>query len=777
MAKPSTAKLERLQKAYEKAVARGDLVRANELAAELRQFQQAIANQAREAAATDPAEAARLMDLFNQAVALQQGNRGAGGMSEAAAASEITIGQPDVVDTPREALMAWGVYAGLADKFIEYQGLVRGGMSHAEAMAQTGLKPEQVREWREVVSWSTERLVTEVLKKHGEAETPWQSEQYGWSGVADEGMARLNWMYEQYAASGLADPQMLEQWRAWRVEAGRLFEEWEAAHPGAPADAATIEQQAARNLGMSTAQYQQINETFHGEDSPFGTIQMRTIGRGAGTHGGGLFWESGVYSVDYTTGQTYSPSGEPMPASQFLTGATTTTGGAGTAAGTPTGTPAAGAGAETGAGAGTTGAGAGTPAGTTGGTPTGGTTPPAGGGEDYDPWWAAPWSTPPAATGGGTAGSPYSAELQADIAAAAATQATERTDVVAAQTARQAALATVDQLKKDKAAALASGNNALAQSISQQILAAREELASATANLQTQQTEWQAAVAATKSLTGAAKEFVDYQLEASLLMDWLPQGAANLFANYYAQYAGDADLALAAFRADPQYDTWFPGNKDPNGRLILSEEDFADTMTGYMLDLVEHNINPTLFYHRFPDLVQGHVSVAEFADRIQMYDEDLRQNIGGVRQWYAEQYGLGELTDEALLASMLDPKVGEDVLQRRISMAQIGGEGLARGLAATEPTIRRLLAVGFGQSQASDLFAKASYFLPKLGGAAGRARAGAFGLESYIGAEAFGDAAGVGLIQRLQARESALFSEASDVAGAETGILKGLREQ
>lgn len=367
--------------------------------------------------------------------------------------------------------------------------------------------------------------------------------------------------------------------------------------------------------------------------------------------------------------------------------------------------------------------------------------------------------------------------MEADIAAAAGVQAAERADVLAAQAARQSAQATVDQLKKDKAAALASGNQSAAMSISRQILAAREELEAATTNLQTQKTEWEAALAATKGLTGDAKEFVDYQLQASLLMDWLPQGAANLFATYYAQYAGDSELALAAFRADEQYDTWFPGNKDPNGRLILSEEDFADTMTGYMLDLVGHNINPTLFYHRFPDLVQGHVSVEEFADRINMYDEDLRQNISGVRQWYGEQYGLTELTDEALLASMLDPKVGEDVLKRRISMAQIGGEGLARGLAATEPTIRRLLAVGYGQAQASDLFAKASYFLPKLGGAAGRARAGAFGLERYVGAEAFGEAGGVELIQRLQARESSLFGEASDVAGAETGILKGLREQ
>ena len=372
----------------------------------------------------------------------------------------------------------------------------------------------------------------------------------------------------------------------------------------------------------------------------------------------------------------------------------------------------------------------------------------------------------------------YMGELREDVAAAREARRKEREDVLRLQGKIKGTRARLADLRERRGAALASGNQEAARRLAQKIARQETRFETLTEGLPEQEQQLAAARAGLQELRESRREAVNFMQQATLLMSFMPPQAVRAYADLYAQYGGDPMLALTAFRQDDRYSRWFAGNLDPQtGMVILSEADYVDTIAGYRMALVSYGIDPRVFESRLPDLIQGHVSPGEFGERLTLFHSGLQQNISGVREWYATNYGLTDLTDESLLAALLDPQVAFDVLQRNVNAAIIGGEGLARGFNVTDPLVQRLLSVGYGQSQAANLFAQASVFLPRLAGAAGRGLAGPFGIEQYVGATALGEAGAVNLIQRLSARESSLFSEQGKVAGFETGRLAGLREE
>jgi predicted nucleic acid-binding Zn-ribbon protein len=371
----------------------------------------------------------------------------------------------------------------------------------------------------------------------------------------------------------------------------------------------------------------------------------------------------------------------------------------------------------------------------------------------------------------------YLQQLRAEILAARENVLAEKEDVATFKGHIQQTQDRLDKLQTQLDAAQEAGDTALVLSLTERVNKQTGRLGTLRESLSEQKAQLASAREGLAELRESKAERTNFMQQASLLMSFMPPQAIKVYSQYYAEYAGDSALALAAFRADDRYQNWFPGNTDPSGRPILSESDYVDTITGYQLKISQYGLNPAVFASRIPDLIQGHVSVTEFEDRLGMYYNGLQQNIAQVREWYAFNYGLADLTDESLLAATLDPSIASDVLTRRIGQAQIGGEAAEHGFGVGQDMTAALLAGGYAQTTAHDLFARAALFVPRLGAAAARGLLNQFGIHEYVAAEALGDASAAGAIQRLVNRESSLFSEQGKVAGFEQGALTGLREQ
>jgi hypothetical protein len=173
-------------------------------------------------------------------------------------------------------------------------------------------------------------------------------------------------------------------------------------------------------------------------------------------------------------------------------------------------------------------------------------------------------------------------------------------------------------------------------------------------------------------------------------------------------------------------------------------------------------LNNSLFQDLFTDLMEGDVSPSELAGRLGGVYERVVTNIPQVRAQLQAFYGEGaNWSDQALFAWAIDPDgVGDAILNHRISVAQVGAEGLARGLDVNLDFAERLVAGGVDQSIARGFFADAEGKLFNFNQLVERHRDpdDTFDLEEFAEATIFGDAGQTKRVQRLLRAEAALFS-------------------
>ncbi len=269
-----------------------------------------------------------------------------------------------------------------------------------------------------------------------------------------------------------------------------------------------------------------------------------------------------------------------------------------------------------------------------------------------------------------------------------------------------------------------------------------------------------------------------FREQVSLLFPFLPADALDAFAESWAEY-GDPDLAMAAVRQDRRYDTWFPGNRRPDGTVRLSETEYASTMEGYRRLIVDFGLNPSVFQSKFVELLEGDVSVSELSGRLTAAYEQIATSIPQVKEFYTTAYGI-PMTDEAVFASFIDPDIGEAILSRRISASQIGGEAFRAGFRVDLGYAERLASAGLDAQNARSLFGTAAQQLPTLGRLARRYSDidQTFDLEEFTEAEVFGEPTQTRRIRRLLAAESSAFTpREGTVATTEDFAVRGLRQR
>lgn len=272
-------------------------------------------------------------------------------------------------------------------------------------------------------------------------------------------------------------------------------------------------------------------------------------------------------------------------------------------------------------------------------------------------------------------------------------------------------------------------------------------------------------------------EPVDYEAQVKALYPWLPDNLVLMFADEWAD-SGDATLALATVRTSAEYEAAFPGIKREDGSLRMTEAEWFSTREAYATLFQEFGLNDTLFADRFTELMEGDVSPMELAGRLGAAYEMISNNIPEVAEAYSAIYGVNG--QAALFASFIDPDIGQAILDRQISVAQVAGEGLARGFDVDASFAGKLVSGGVDQNVARNFFVQAEGQLQTLDDLAARHRDpdDTFDLEEFADANVFGSQAQTRRIRRLLRAEASLFTDQlGSVAVGGEGALTGLSAQ
>jgi hypothetical protein len=247
---------------------------------------------------------------------------------------------------------------------------------------------------------------------------------------------------------------------------------------------------------------------------------------------------------------------------------------------------------------------------------------------------------------------------------------------------------------------------------------------------------------------------------------WLPPEALNRLVELYFEI-GDAVQAWVQMRLDPRYEQWFPGNLTDDGRPRYAEELYANIIGRYDSVMEGVGLGDSL-RHRYGEWIAGDVTPDEAAARIiPMYERIVSQS-QQLKQWYAENYGL-VMTDRALLLSALDPGLGEQILTKQISIAEIGGEALESDFNVDLAFATRMFEEGqVTRTEAESIFQRAEGFLPVLNVLASRHADpdDDFNLDEFVAADLFADPEQRRRMNSLIAQERSLFT-----GGAQTEVM------
>lgn len=252
---------------------------------------------------------------------------------------------------------------------------------------------------------------------------------------------------------------------------------------------------------------------------------------------------------------------------------------------------------------------------------------------------------------------------------------------------------------------------------------------------------------------------------------WMTDAMFGEWMGYYldaggAGTAGSEGRATDVFRTSSKYETYFPGIKRDDGQIRYDtnpEETYFANISAYKQSVKNAGINPDVFNNEYIDLIIGDTSPREFGQRVDALYSRVLDGGDLTRNWYADNLGLVP-TNAAILAGMMSNQVNDAILNKQITMAEIGGQAALRDMDISGQFSEMLQQQGMDRNVADRFFGSAERMIPVLGALA--ARHGDidddFSLEDYANAEFFDDAAQVNRVSRLRAQEASAFTSTAE---------------
>lgn len=241
---------------------------------------------------------------------------------------------------------------------------------------------------------------------------------------------------------------------------------------------------------------------------------------------------------------------------------------------------------------------------------------------------------------------------------------------------------------------------------------------------------------------------------------------------------GDAGLAWQAVRETEEYQEIFAGNVRDDGTLRFSETEYISRMEKYSDTLREAGVNVRLFRDELPELIRNNVDPFEFQQRVDQVLDRVVFASDEIKAAYAERNGT-EITKAGILASLFSPRVGQQILDRTISMAEVEGEAAESGFGQLRyKFLDALVRADMSRAEADALFGQAANMVPILSTLARRHADpdDDFDIEEFASASFFDDPFQRRRMRRLLNQERALFQEGGgfSVARDREGGLTGL---
>jgi peptidoglycan hydrolase-like protein with peptidoglycan-binding domain len=265
----------------------------------------------------------------------------------------------------------------------------------------------------------------------------------------------------------------------------------------------------------------------------------------------------------------------------------------------------------------------------------------------------------------------------------------------------------------------------------------------------------------------------DFYSAAANLYPYLPRDLLNVFTQAWAD-TGQQELAWASTQANPLFIQYYPGIRRADGSMRMSLAEYIGTRHAYEDRLLDAGINPGIFQSQLTGLIEGEVSANEFRARVDAIEERVVTQEAEVQQSFVD-FGFA-LDRASIFAAMLDPAVGQNILDRQITMAEIGGEAALQGFMLSRDAALGLVQAGQDRQGSRQLFQTAGQVLPGLGRASLRQSEGAFDLEAFIESQVFANPTETGRIGRVLAGEASSFTpERTDVRRSDSGAVTGLR--
>jgi len=183
---------------------------------------------------------------------------------------------------------------------------------------------------------------------------------------------------------------------------------------------------------------------------------------------------------------------------------------------------------------------------------------------------------------------------------------------------------------------------------------------------------------------------------------YFPQAVLEVYAKNWVE-SGDELVALSKTEQSAEFKKAFPGIRRDDGSMRYSVGEYLGVKEDMRVQVAEYGLNPEIFETQFNKLIEGDVSPAELARRLQVVQAEIGENIPAVQQAWAAEFGV-PLSAEAILAAVVSPEIEEGLLQGTISAAQIQGEAVAAGFATSFARSRALARAGLTQKQAAQTY-------------------------------------------------------------------------
>lgn len=204
---------------------------------------------------------------------------------------------------------------------------------------------------------------------------------------------------------------------------------------------------------------------------------------------------------------------------------------------------------------------------------------------------------------------------------------------------------------------------------------------------------------------------VDYQYALSVantLYGFLPEAIVKKFAEGYAEYGGDKDLALSFTRQSSEYKKEFGWLFNDDGiTLKMTEIEAIGVKESFKNTLREIGIEDfSDFEDEFNEMV-GDVAPVEFQQRIDTVYAAINNRIPEVKTMLADYLGV-EYDDATIFASLINPKIEDKVLNGAIDTITLGAEAASRGFSYSFGRFNELKQKGMDLKMAKELYENAS---------------------------------------------------------------------